>query len=159
MRKRGKKDPLMGLLIIGLVCVCIGVATRVKASRAATKLRTWQRTDARVESVQTVSERTGRRGGRTTRYVTTVRYDTPRGALVRTIKLNNRPATPTVGLYYNPADPGDDPQAEAQLLSATSTGSLRIGDALIGGGLVVTGGCAYFFRRRMRAASPPAFSQ
>ena len=147
----------MGLLILGLVCVCLGVVTRVKASRAATKLRTWQRTDARVESVQTVSERSGRHGRRT-RYVTTVRYDTPQGALVRTIKLNNRPATPTVGVYYNPADPGGDPQAEAHLLSATSTANLRVGDALVAAGLVVTAGCAYFFRRRLRATSPPAFS-
>jgi hypothetical protein len=141
----------MGLLILGLVCVCLGVVTRVKASRAATKLRTWQRTDARVESVQNVSERSGRHG-RTTRYVTTVRYDTPRGQLVRTIKLNNRPMTSTVGVYYNPADPEENPQAEAHLLSSTSTANLRIADALTVGGLVVTGACVYFFRRRMWAA-------
>ena len=148
MRHR-KGNPLTFLFILGVVCLCFGVWTRYKAREGATKLQTWQRTEAQVESVEAVNER--RRRGRTvTRYLTSLRYQTPQGEQVRTLKLNNRPGTPTIGVYYDPAAPGNDPEAEAHLRSVSSASSKRFADGAIAGGVVVLGGCAYWLRRRMR---------
>ena len=148
MRRR-KGNPLTFLFILGIVGLCFGVWTRYRAHEAATKLQTWQRAEAQVESVEEVNER--RRRGRTvTRYLTSLRYQTPQGEQVRTLKLNNRPATPMIGVYYDPATPSDEPAAEAHLRSVSSASNKRFADASIAGGVVALAGALYWLRRRMR---------
>ena len=145
---RKAKDPLTGMFMIGLMCLCIGVGVRVAAWRGESKLKTWQRATARVESVESVSERSGRHGRRT-RCATMVRYATPQGPTVRKVVLNNRPTAPDVGVYYNAADAGAEPVAEAHLLSVTGPSNLRFANAFAAGGVVVLLGCGYALRRRM----------
>ena len=149
MRKR--KDPLVGMLVIGLACLCGGIGMRVAASRGEAKLKTWQRTSARVESVETVTERS-RRTAKRTRYATMVRYATPQGPAVRKVVLSNPPAS-DVSIYYDPADVAAQPVTEASLRSVTSPFSAMAANGLVAAGVVALCCGAYGFRRRMCSVS------
>ena len=147
MVRSRQKDPLPGIFLIGVLTLGIGCFVRYKAWQADGKLRNWTPASATVISTEPFKARAGRYGT-TTRYATTVSYETPNGTAVRRVVLNQRPAS-QITVYYDPSSSVGLPEAETHLRSVSSRLNVGLGYAFAAGGVVVLCLGGYVLRRRL----------
>ena len=141
--------PLPGLFLLGLLCLGIGCFVRYKAWKADEKLHSWTRATGDVLGVQPYEARAGRYGTKT-RYAVHLRYETPRGPMMRPVQLDERPTAGEVPIYFDPADPTGLPEAESALLALTSRSNVMAAYGFVAGGVLLLSITGSLLRRRRR---------
>jgi uncharacterized protein YjbJ (UPF0337 family) len=157
MARYHSKDPLPGLFLIGVLCLGIGCFVRYKAWQADQRLHGWTRAEAAVGSVEPFQARSGRYGTRT-KYAVLVRYMTAGGAVAKKVVLSQPPASTSVGVYYDPANPDRDPEPETQLRSVSSGTNVNTSYAFAVGGVGVVGCASFMLRRRLNGCVGTPFA-
>jgi hypothetical protein len=151
----GSKDPLPGLFLLGVLCLGIGCFVRYKAWQADGKLKSWTRVTADVLGVRPYEAPAGRYGTKT-RYAVHLRYETPRGPMIRAVDLTARPTTLVVPVYFDPADPASLPEPESLLVAVTSPSNVTAAYAFAAGGVLVVALSGYALHRRRRRSNTDA---